>query len=163
MRRAVFIATPHRGSFLAGGRLSNLVSRAVNVPGNLVDALGQLVERNPQLAAMNTLSEVPSSIDNMTPGDPFLVTLVETPIASGVAVHSIIAVRGDGPVEQGDDGVVKYTSAHVEPVASEKVVRSGHSTQSHPQTMREVVRILVMHLRASAERLGARVTPVGQR
>jgi transposase InsO family protein len=56
--------------------------------------------------------------------------------------HSIIAVQGDGPPEEGDDGVVKYSSAHIDGVASEKVVRSSHSTQGNPETIQEIKRIL---------------------
>jgi len=41
--------------------------------------------------------------------------------------------------------VVRYTSAHIEPVESELVVRSGHSTQSNPHTIEEVRRILYRH------------------
>jgi hypothetical protein len=59
--------------------------------------------------------------------------------------HSIIAVQGDGPPEEGDDGVVKYSSAHIDGVASEKIVRSSHSTQGHPETIQEVKRILFEH------------------
>ncbi|MGE5305138.1 MAG: hypothetical protein ACM3TN_17650, partial [Alphaproteobacteria bacterium] len=44
------------------------------------------------------------------------------------------------------DGVVAYESAHIEGVASEKVVHSGHSTQGHPETIEEVKRILIEHL-----------------
>ena len=62
--------------------------------------------------------------------------------ADGVVAHSIIAVQRDGPPEQGDDGVVKYLSARIDGVASEKIVRSSHSTQGHPETIQEVKRIL---------------------
>ena len=54
-------------------------------------------------------------------------------------------MQGDGPPEEGADGVVKYESAHIEGVASELVVRSGHSAQAHPQTIEEVRRILLEH------------------
>lgn len=59
--------------------------------------------------------------------------------------HSIIAVQGDGPVEEGNDGVVAYKSAHLEGMESELVVRSGHSCQSNPHTIGEVRRILLLH------------------
>jgi hypothetical protein len=54
-------------------------------------------------------------------------------------------VRGDGPVEDGGDGVVRYESAHIEGVESELIVRSGHSVQGNPQTVLEVRRILLQH------------------
>ena len=41
---------------------------------------------------------------------------------------------------------MKYESAHLEGVASEKIVRSEHSTQSIPATILEVRRILYEHL-----------------
>ena len=65
-------------------------------------------------------------------------------------MNSIIAVEGDGPVEQGDDGVVKYVAAHIEPVESELVVKSSHSTQGNPHTIEEVRRILRVHVGLAA-------------
>jgi len=62
-----------------------------------------------------------------------------------VPVHSIVAVEGDGPIEEGSYGVVNYSSAHIEGVESERVVRSTHSTQGHPDTIAEVHRILLKH------------------
>jgi hypothetical protein len=55
-------------------------------------------------------------------------------------------VLGEGPVTGKTDGVVAYESAHIEGVESEKVVRSGHSTQGHPETIEEMKRILNEHL-----------------
>lgn len=55
---------------------------------------------------------------------------------------------GDGPVTGKTDGTVAYESAHIEGVASEVVVRSGHSTQGHPETVEEVRRILREHIGA---------------
>ena len=41
--------------------------------------------------------------------------------------------------------MVSYASAHIEDADSEFIVRSGHSTQSNPQTIEEVRRILYKH------------------
>ena len=49
------------------------------------------------------------------------------------------------PIEEGDDGVVEYKSAHIDGVKSELVVRSSHSTQGNPHTIEEVRRILLLH------------------
>ena len=64
---------------------------------------------------------------------------------ASVKAHSIIAVEGEGPVADGDDGVVKYSSAHIEPVESELVVKPSRSTQGNPHTIEEVRRILRLH------------------
>jgi hypothetical protein len=82
----------------------------------------------------------------MNGSDPFLKTLAALPITPGVDAHSIIAVKGGEPPEMGDDGVVRYSSAHIDGAASELVVRSGHSTQAEPETIEEVRRILYEHL-----------------
>ena len=63
--------------------------------------------------------------------------------------HAIIAVRGDGPPEKGNAAVVKYTSAHIDGVASELIVRGSHSTQATPAAIEEVCRILYAHLTES--------------
>ena len=50
------------------------------------------------------------------------------------------------PFVDSDDGVVRYASAHIEPVASELViVPCGHSAQSTPRAIEEVRRILYEH------------------
>ena len=83
----------------------------------------------------------------MNPRDAFLKTLVSIPLAPGMVANSIIAVKGSGPVEDGEDGVVAYRSAHLDGVESELVVRSGHSLQDQPETVEEVRRILLLHAR----------------
>jgi len=82
----------------------------------------------------------------MSPGNPAIKTLATLPIAPGVTAHSIIAVRGGGSIADGGDGVVTYRSAHLDEAASELIVRSGHSVQSHPEAIEEIRRILLQHL-----------------
>ena len=148
--RVVFISTPHRGSFLAAGWVRNLVRRLVSLP---VDIVKQTVPLSKAMAA----AEVPeewrfgenlTSIDSMSPKNPSLLALAEIPLAPGIKGHSIIAVQGEGDPTKGDDGVVKYNSAHVDYVESEFIVQSGHSCQGHPLTIEEVRRILLLHFDA---------------
>jgi len=71
------------------------------------------------------------------------------PVPSSIPAHSIIAVEGDGPIEEGDDGVVAYKSAHIDEAVSELVVLWGHSCQGQPEVIEEVRRILFEHLKTS--------------
>jgi len=140
--RVVFICTPHRGSFVAGRNIiANVTRKMLSLPFTMAGVAADLA-RNP--GAMSSMV-IPSAVDNMSPRHHFIRTLQEIPVAPSVTVNSIIAVEGDGPVEEGDDGVVKYTSAHIEPVESELVVKSNHSTQGNPHTIEEVRRILRLH------------------
>ena len=84
----------------------------------------------------------------MTPGNRFLQAYETLEEAPWVEAHSIIAVRGDGDPERGNDGVVAYKSAHLAGVKSELVVDSSHSAQGNPNTIQEVKRILFEHLAA---------------
>jgi hypothetical protein len=146
VRRLIFISTPQHGSYFAGNRLSHWAARFITFPVDVVHTANDIVLRNQKTLAFARLGHVATAVDNMTPGTRFIRTLSALPIAPGVHAHSIISVRGNGPVETGDDGVVAYASAHIEPVESEVVVRSGHSCQSNPQTIAEVRRILLLHL-----------------
>ena len=143
LRRVVFIATPHRGSYQASGWALGLIRRFITLPGTLVSQFQGLAQA--QTFGLG-IRELPTSVDNMSPGHQFLKALNDLPIDAGITAHSIIAVRGDGPVTGKSDGVVAYESAHIEGVASELVVRSDHSTQGHPDTVEEVRRILREHL-----------------
>ncbi|HUC98524.1 MAG TPA: alpha/beta hydrolase [Candidatus Polarisedimenticolaceae bacterium] len=142
VKEVIFVATPHGGSFQALGILGNFASWLVNLPGRFTKLSLDLVTLQKQGFILGPFSGMPTSITNMNPGNRFIKALGGIPIANGVVAHSIIAVEGDGPPEQGDDGVVKYSSAHIDGVASEKIVRSSHSTQGHPETIQEVKRIL---------------------
>jgi pimeloyl-ACP methyl ester carboxylesterase len=145
VKRVVFVATPHRGSYLAGFGIARLVSRFVKLPTELGGRFVDVVRQNQAALAVDALSGAPTSITNMTPGNRFLRILSGIPVSKGITANSIIAVKGEGPVESGSDGVVEYTSAHIEGVESEKIVRSGHSTQSAPDTIEEIRRILLQH------------------
>jgi hypothetical protein len=146
LRRVVFVATPHRGSYHATGWVLNFIRRFINLPGTLVSQFQGLLQG--QAFSHLGISQLPTSVDNMSPGNPFLRALNDLPIDPSITAHSIIAVLGDGPIIGKNDGVVAYESAHIDGVASEKVVRSGHSTQGHPETVEEVRRILREHIGA---------------
>jgi len=122
-----------------------------------------LLQGNADKVKLATQTSLPTSIDNMTPSNKFIQTLVTIPISPGVAAHSIIAVKGSGPVEQGNDGVVEYQSAHIEGVESELVVNSGHSAQGNPHTVEEVRRILLLHAEETCTQTGvACLKPTGE-
>jgi len=149
VRRVVFIATPHHGSFLAGGRVSDLLRKLISLPLVVVSPLQEVFERSPEAVTTRFIrGEVPRSTDNMDPGHPFIKTYSSIPIAPEITAHSIIAVDNpEDPKEEWNDGVVAYSSAHIDGVASELIVHSGHSTQETPQTIEEVRRILIENLR----------------
>ena len=143
--RVVFVCTPHRGSFVAGRNIiANLVRRLLTLPFALTGLAADLAQNRDAIRSASDF--VPSAVDNMSPRNHFIRALQEIPVAPAIKAHSIVAVsEGFDPVEDGDDGVVKYSSAHIDGVESELVVRSDHSTQGRPETIEEVRRILRLH------------------
>ena len=144
VRRVVFIATPHHGSYVAGSWYAHQFARLIRAPLDITRVLADTATAQRRLKQQ--IRGAPTAVDNMTPGNPFIQTLSALPVVPGVGAHSIIAVKDMGDVEHGDDGVVKYQSAHIEGVDSELVVHSPHSCQGNPRTIAEVRRILLLHL-----------------
>jgi len=142
----VFIATPHRGSYIAANPISQLVGRLVSLPVHVTVVGRELLANHTDEPTFDVRRGWLGSIYGMRPGSSFLRAMASTPVVAGVAVNSIIPTLGNGPLAQRTDGVVSYASAHIEPVESELVVNSGHSTQGTPATIEEVRRILLHHL-----------------
>jgi len=158
VRRVVFIATPHRGSYLTEYPVAELLGRFLTLPVRIVRTAADLA-RNAGDFKVNPDNLGSGSLFGMTPNNPVLQTMAATPIAPGVHAHSIIAVAGNGPVEGSDDGVVEYSSSHLEGVDSEYIVRSTHSTQSNPYTIEEVRRILLLHAAEVCARIACGTPP----
>lgn len=144
--RVVFVCTPHRGAFVAAYEIvTNVIRWLVTLPASLTTGIAADLLRNAD--AFRGPLVIPSAVDNMSPRHHFILALQDISVAPAITAHSIIAVQGEGPVDTLDDGVVKYTSAHIDGVESELVVRpSSHSTQGHPHTIEEVRRILRRHV-----------------
>ena len=146
VERVVFVATPHRGSYLAGWRLGQFGSWLMREIRQMKHRTVGSVTHSEEAQVMRMVGQLPTSIDDMSPNNPFITTLSTIPVAPGVRVNSIVAVKGEGPpYDDGDDGVVQYRSAHLENVESELVVHSEHSVQGNPVAIEEIRRILLEH------------------
>jgi pimeloyl-ACP methyl ester carboxylesterase len=146
VRRVIFIATPHRGSHVDRGGLERLGTRLVRLPDPLRASHQRLIARNgPEFFTERLRRGLPTSIDELEWRSPILMRLDELGLAPAVTAHSIIADRRDPPAAGGHDGLVPYESSHLDGVASESLVSSGHLCQAHPAVIREVGRILLEH------------------
>jgi pimeloyl-ACP methyl ester carboxylesterase len=148
VKRVVFISTPHRGSFLTKDWVRALARDVLTLPVSLVTKSSEKFKQlYSQLKVPGSLrDQAPTSVDGMSADSPVMKTVVQLPLAPGITGHSIIAVLPGQDIKTGNDGVVEYNSAHIDGMESERVVRSGHSAQGHPETIEEVRRILLRHL-----------------
>jgi pimeloyl-ACP methyl ester carboxylesterase len=145
--RVVFVAVPHRGSGLADLRivqwLTGLIQRAVRVDQFITDIARTATSTlNPQLIAFKDLGA--RSVQNLSPRHPLLLAMDRRPVE--VPFHSIIGVKQSGkPLPETSDGVVPYTSAHLDGAVSEHRVPATHSCTDHPEVTAEIRRILRQH------------------
>jgi len=147
VERAIFLASPHKGTDAAGNKLGRMIGKLVRLPLTILGAFGDvfMALQDPGMADGKKPKEprITNSIDNLKASDPFIEVSQKLPMQPGLKYHSIIAQRKpDVATAESDDGLVPYWSAHLDGALSEKVIVSGHSVQETPEAVMEVRRIL---------------------
>ncbi|HEX6566757.1 MAG TPA: alpha/beta hydrolase [Chthoniobacterales bacterium] len=164
--RVIFLSVPHRGSVLAGGLVGSIGNRIIEPSKAPTRLLKDLDAQYPGLVdPYYAHVSAPTSLVSITP-NPLLNALAELPIK--VPFHSIIGHIGPIAGPGTTDGLVWYSSSHLEGAESEKWVPSGHYLMDHPETVAEIKRILdenIAHGRRSfkpAATLASQTDPVHQ-
>jgi hypothetical protein len=152
VRRVIFLSTGHRGSKLANQPGMRLGVELIRRNNPLRQACLQLEAANGPLVFQPFFrNRAPSSIDGMQLNDPLLIALAAQPISPQITFHSIIANNRRGwfitPKEIGD-GLVSYSSAHLDGAVSECIVQANHMCEADPEVISEVKRILTVHVYA---------------
>ncbi len=145
--RVVMLATPHHGSVYSRGVVGRMSSTLIADPDHIHKLLVRLIKDNPDAFDSKRFRRLPTSIETLEPDSPILSAMMLMK-PGPAAMHSIIGSNRPGGVDQWTDGVVTYKSAHLDGVASEKMVRSDHGVQKDPEAILEVRRILRMHIGA---------------
>jgi hypothetical protein len=146
VHRIIFVAVPHRGSKFAdnpAGRLGRLLT---SVPQPFQEFYSRISAANPG-AFTPAYAELGSgkldSVNALSPRQPTLRILADLPYAHPVTTHSIVGNRGkSGALADSSDGIVPYTSSHLDEAASELVVPAGHGAFHHPAAIAEIKRLL---------------------
>jgi hypothetical protein len=116
-----------RGRHGGGGSLAELIGRFVTLPLRVTKLAAETLTGNRDAMRLDPDDVRLGSVYGMTPGSPLITALAGIPVAASVTANSIVAVQGDGPIETGNDGVVQYSSTHIDEAESELVVWSGPS------------------------------------
>jgi len=149
--RLIFLGVPHRGSYLAGGIVGSLGNRLIRHSQGPANLLRQIEAQHPgtldpYYARVSRLGG-PTSLISLAP-NPTLDRLAELPIR--VPFHSIVGYLGDEGGPDSSDGVVDYSSSHLDGAESEKFVPAGHAALlTNPGTVAEIKWILEENIAAN--------------
>jgi hypothetical protein len=145
IRRAIFVATPHRGSTIADSWIGRLTSRLIKLPNDVLTLNLTGIVQEITDTGLSMIDLAPNSVTRLKYSNPVLRTLSELPIDERVTFHTICGDRGLGNAPASSDGVVSYASSHLKGATSEKIVGSWHSAHRHPDAIDEIRRILTVH------------------
>ena len=143
IRRAIFIASPHRGSPSASRWLGQIARALVTKRSGEIDTLTRVTRRNPEAIRPEVreayLEGKLNSIVTLQRTQPISLAGQSLIPQSSIYLHTIAGVKNDSILS---DGVVPLESAMLDASDSTLVVQSGHNVHEHPEAISEVLRIL---------------------
>lgn len=151
IRRIVTIATPCRGSSYSNQTTQWLATKLIHLPEMIGRNQEAIVKDNASSLRPDSLLKIRNSIDSLSPKATIFPVLVAAKHPPWVRYNNIVGVLEShgmfGSFSELGDGVVGYTSAHMDDTESELTVPADHMTiHSHPLAVLEVRRILLQHL-----------------
>jgi len=147
--RAVFLASPQRGTPYAQNTIARWMANLIRLPANVLKEVASITDLLKE-GEGGTPVRIPNSVDNLSDTDPFIVAAADLPMSPRVRYHTIVGIyTPPGPLADSSDGVVPYKSAHLAGAESELAVPSWHSVQETPAAILELRRILRVHIAAT--------------
>lgn len=149
----VFIATPHRGTRMADMSFAHLGSRLVRLPGELVSFQRRVFQAvGDALGGSFAMTRVVTGIDSLSAESPLFTAVNEAPFEPGLRIYSVIGDRGRGDSPNSSDGVVPYSSTHLENAEEEVIVPTGHDAQTNPKA-EDLIRRAILSMLPQGERV----------
>jgi len=155
--RAIFMASPFKGSKTADLILFRFSSRLVRFPTELEGHHYRVFTRNRSCMVNSKENRLiakrqPSSIDLLAPESPESIALGQLKVARWIPFHLIIGVRHGSNLSRSSDGIVAYSSSYLAGAESELDVPTGHTVTHSRKTEEEVLRILKLNLQPKNRR-----------
>jgi hypothetical protein len=152
INRIIFIATPHKGTAYADRWFTLALRKVIHLPSKFLNAAEVAVtEKKIDLQQMKNSLE--SGIIENGPSDlsyqsKFMKMSQDIQPIKGLAYHSIMGnITQNQDPNKMTDGIVPYTSSHLEGALSEKIIQGEHSIQEKPEAILELRRILKLHVK----------------
>lgn len=149
VERVIFCAVPHRGSKFAAKPGARIVGDLIQVPTQIAQLTTDIVKQSSYALTplgMEIAKHRATSLDQLRPASQVTADFLYKPLNPAVEFYSIIGRKDSNPskpLAETTDGVVPYTSSHIDGVVSEKVVfRSSHGVHRTDGGIEEIIRIL---------------------
>ena len=119
----------------------------IRVPSDILQIRKTLAQYNGQVKVSEAFrgTRYATSVAQLGVGNPVLQSINQLPLSEAVPYHSIVGYNGKEPLPAGGDGVVPYTSAHIDGALSELIISSDHSAEENDAAIVEMRRILTVH------------------
>lgn len=149
--RAIFLATPHKGTDYADRWFTKAARKVIRLPGAFLSALSDSVQTQ-DLDVKELLTQIDHGLIQNGPSDlshqsKFMELTKDINPRKGLIFHSIMGnITDSDDLNIISDDVVTYKSAHLDGAVSEKIIKGGHSIQETPEAILELRRILRLHL-----------------
>lgn len=148
IKKVIFCSVPHRGSKLPEKAPLKLVGDLVQLPNQLAQLSTDIVKQSRYALTplgMEVAKETPSSLDQLRASSFSQVGYLDKALNPNVQYYSIIGSKDKKwtSLDEVSDGIVPYSSAHIEGVISEKIVPdSPHGVHRTEGGIKEIIRIL---------------------
>ncbi len=137
--KAVFIASPFRGTNFADKWFTKALRHVIRLPKKLTQNKDETELANNPMGALF----LQNGANQLSDKSSFVQLTADLQISPKVTYHSIIGNYGD----KGSDGVVPYSSSHLEGAKSETVIEGWHDIHTNPKTILQLRKILHKHLK----------------
>ncbi|EXB47200.1 esterase/lipase family protein [Acinetobacter sp. 1000160] len=149
--RAIFLASPHRGTDYADRWFTLAARKIIKLPATFLTTLADTLTSDDmdlkEFVKTLTNDVIQNGPSDLSKKSKFMELTATIPPEKGLVFHSIMGnVTKSNDPELITDGIVPYKSAHLDGAVSEKIFTGGHSIQETPEAVLELRRILREHL-----------------
>jgi pimeloyl-ACP methyl ester carboxylesterase len=152
--RMVLISAPLRGTEYADLWFTRAIRKIIRLPQSFSTGLiNGIKEANLDQKVIETLHKITLANIQNGPSDlseksDFMNLTRDAKMIDGLPYHTIMGnAKGDIVLDKTSDGIVPYSSSHLDGAQSEKIITGGHSIQETPEAVLELRRILRLHLK----------------
>lgn len=150
---AVFLSAPFRGTDYADRWFTRAARRIIHLPIELTKTVGSTLSAigNDDQSVLGSLY-LQNGASQLSDRSSFVALTKDVQIHPRVRYHTImgdnkgIHQAGDSISDKLSDGIVPYSSSHLDGAASETIITGSHNIHENPKTILQLRKILYEHV-----------------